>query len=138
MIDNNYMYKFIEDICKEVGPRESGTEQEILAGNRVELELKNFCDETRQEKYISSPHAFLGGIKYGAIMVFIAGVFYWLTLLIDINVISLNASISTIFLLIAIILNKFDSWLEGLITLEHGVTWCNSTLSRSSTGRASR
>jgi hypothetical protein len=48
MIDNNYMYKFIEDICNEVGPRESGTEQEILAGNRVESELKKFCDETHQ------------------------------------------------------------------------------------------
>ena len=104
MIDNNYMYKFIEDICNEVGPRESGTEQEVLAGNRVESELKKFCDKTHQEKYKSSPHAFLGGIKYGAILVFIAGVFYWLTLLIDINVISLNSSMSTIFLLIAIIL----------------------------------
>ena len=104
MIDNNYMFKFIEDICNDVGPRESGTEQEILAVNRVESELKKFCDETHQEAYISSPHAFLGGIKYGAILVFIAGVFYWLTLLININVISLNALMSMIFLLIAIIL----------------------------------
>jgi len=39
MFDNNYTYKFIEDICNEIGPRESGTEQEILAGNRVESEL---------------------------------------------------------------------------------------------------
>jgi len=39
MFDNNYTYKFIEDIYNEIGPRESGTEQEILAGNRVESEL---------------------------------------------------------------------------------------------------
>ena len=31
MFDNNYMYKFIEDICDDIGPRESGTEQEIIA-----------------------------------------------------------------------------------------------------------
>ena len=40
MFDNNYMHKFIEDICNDIGPRESGTEQEILTGNRVESELK--------------------------------------------------------------------------------------------------
>lgn len=64
---NNYMYGFIEKICDEVGPRESGTEQEILAGNMIKEELNKFCDEAHQEEYISSPHAFLGGIRYGAL-----------------------------------------------------------------------
>ena len=104
MLDNNYMHKFIVDICNEIGPRESGTEQEILAGNRVESELKKFCDETHQEPYTSSPHAFLGGIRYGALMVFIAGVFFWLSLLIDLNIISLNPIFNVLFLILAIVL----------------------------------
>ncbi|NVM45924.1 MAG: M28 family peptidase [Candidatus Lokiarchaeota archaeon] len=104
MFDNNYMHKFIEDICNDIGPRESGTEQEILAGNRVESELKKFCDETHQEEYISSPHAFLGGIRYGALLVFIAGIFFWLSLLIDFNVIILNPIFDILFLIIAIVL----------------------------------
>ncbi|MFX1286924.1 MAG: M28 family metallopeptidase [Promethearchaeota archaeon] len=103
MFDNNYMHKFIEDVCNEIGPRESGTEQEILAGNKVESELKKFCDETHQETYISSPHAFLGGIRYGALIVFIAGIFYWLSLLIDLNILSLNPILNISFLIIAII-----------------------------------
>ena len=104
MFDNNYMHKFIEDICNDIGPRESGTEQEILTGNRVESELKKFCDETHQEPYTSSPHAFLGGIRYGALLVFIAGIFFWLSLLIDFNIINLNPIFDVLFLIIAIVL----------------------------------
>jgi len=104
MFDNNYMHKFIEDICTEIGPRESGTEQEILAGNRVESELKKFCDETHQESYTSSPHAFLGGIRYGALIVFIAGIFFWVSLLGDLNIIYLNPVIDITFLILAVIL----------------------------------
>ncbi len=104
MFDNNYMYKFIEDICNDIGPRESGTEKELLAGNKVELELKKFCDETHQESYISSPHAFLGGIRYGALIVFIAGVFFWVSLLGDLSVINLNPVFDIIFLVLAVIL----------------------------------
>ena len=104
MFDNNYMHKFIEDVCNEIGPRESGTEQEILAGNRVESELKKFCDETHQEPYTSSPHAFLGGIRYGALIVFIAGVFFWISLLGDLNVINLNPIFDSLLLIFAIVL----------------------------------
>lgn len=107
MVNKNlevYMHKFIEDICNEIGPRESGTEQEILCGNRIEEELKKFCDETRQEEYVSSPHAFLGGIRYGAFLVFVAIIFYWITLLIDLKLLQLDAFFSLVILIIAIIL----------------------------------
>ena len=104
MIDNNYMHKFIEDVCKEIGPRESGTKQEIEAGDKIETELKKFCDETRQESYISSPHAFLGGIRYGTLLVFIAGILFWLSLLNDLNIIALSPIFNVLFLIISIIL----------------------------------
>ncbi|MHA2289932.1 MAG: hypothetical protein ACXABG_14195 [Promethearchaeota archaeon] len=90
MIDNNYMHKFIVDVCNDIGPRESGTEQELEAGNKLESELKKFCDKTHQEPYISSPHAFLGGIRYGASLVFIAGIMFWLSFLIDLNIINIS------------------------------------------------
>ena len=41
----DYMYDFIKRVCDEVGPRESGTEEEILAGNMIEEEFKKYCDE---------------------------------------------------------------------------------------------
>lgn len=101
---NNYMYEFIEKICNEIGPRESGTEQEILAGNMIEEELKKFCDEAHQEEYISSPHAFLGGIRYAAFLVFVSIILYWLSLLIDLNILQIGNGYSFIFTVIAVIL----------------------------------
>jgi acetylornithine deacetylase/succinyl-diaminopimelate desuccinylase-like protein len=81
----NYMHKFIVDICKEIGPRESGSKEEELAGNRVEEELKKFCDKTHQEEFISSPTAFLGFIRYGSIMIICGIILYWLSLLTDLG-----------------------------------------------------
>ena len=101
---NNYMYGFIVKVCDDIGPRESGTEQEILAGNMIEEEMKKFCDEAHQEEYVSSPHAFLGGIRYGALLVFISIVLYWLSLLIDIGVIQIDSAYSFIFMIIATVL----------------------------------
>ncbi len=101
---NNYMYEFIEKICNEVGPRESGTEQEILAGNLIEEELRNFCDEAHQEEYISSPHAFLGGIRYAASLVLVSVLLYWLSLLIDLRILLIGNYYSIIFIIIAVIL----------------------------------
>ncbi|MHA1805667.1 MAG: hypothetical protein ACTSU4_14220 [Promethearchaeota archaeon] len=43
---NEYMYNFIEEVCNKIGPRESGSESEKLTGDKIESELKNYCDET--------------------------------------------------------------------------------------------
>ncbi|MCK4781044.1 MAG: hypothetical protein KAT57_12670, partial [Candidatus Lokiarchaeota archaeon] len=101
---NNYMYEFIEKVCNEIGPRESGTEQELLAGNLIEEELKKFCDETHQEEYMSSPHAFLGGIRYAAFLVLVSILLYWLSLLIDLRILQIDILYSLIFMVIAVIL----------------------------------
>ena len=106
MIDksfNEYMHKFIEDICNEIGPRESGTEQELQCGNRIEDELKKYCHKTHQEEYVSSPHAFLGGIRYGVLLVFVAIIFYWIILLRDLMLIQFDESFNLMFLTISVI-----------------------------------
>ncbi len=101
---NNYMYDFIVKVCNEIGPRESGTEQELLAGNMIEEELKKSCDEVHQEAYISSPHAFLGGIRYGTFLVLVSLILYWLSLLIDLGILQINGNYSFFFMIIAAIL----------------------------------
>jgi len=101
---NNYMLQFIKEICNEVGPRESGTDQEMLAGDKIEQEMQKFCDTTHQEEYISSPHAFLGGIRYGALLALISIILFWLSLLVDFAFLPLERIYSLVFILIAAIL----------------------------------
>jgi hypothetical protein len=97
----DYMHGFIEQICTEIGPRESGTTQEEQAGNRIEEELKQLGAETHQEEYISSPTAFLGFIRYGAILLISAIVFYWLSLLKDLGMLQITTEVSLAFMIIA-------------------------------------
>jgi len=107
MVDDtlkNYMFQFIKDVCDKIGPRESGTEQEVLAGDKIEEEMQKFCDTTHQEEYISSPHAFLGGIKYGAFLALISIGLYWLSLFVDLSILPLEPIYSFLFILIAVIL----------------------------------
>ncbi len=98
------MHKFIGDICDGIGPRESGTEQDILAGNKIEDELKRFCDETWQEEYTSSPTAFLGFIRYGVLLVIFSVIFYWLSLIVELQWLIIDSSFILYFLIIAFIL----------------------------------
>ncbi len=95
---DDYMHGFIKRICDEVGPRESGTEQEVIAGNMIEEEFKKYCDQTYQEEYTSSPTAFLGFIRYGAGILIIAILLYWLSLFVDLGILHIERFYSLIFI----------------------------------------
>jgi len=101
------MHAFIEDICNEIGPRESGKKEEKLAGNKIEEEMKNFCDETHQEEYISSPTAFLGFVRYGASLFIISIILYWLSFSVDNGWLLLGPEFSIIFSVISLSLTGF-------------------------------
>jgi hypothetical protein len=103
----NYMHKFIVDICDKIGPRESGTKEEELAGNKIEEELKKFCDETHQEEYTSSPTAFLGFIRYGAILITLGIFLYWISLLIDEGWLQIGGNLALVSSAIASIISVF-------------------------------
>ncbi|MEX2705867.1 MAG: M28 family metallopeptidase [Candidatus Freyrarchaeum guaymaensis] len=110
MIDTDlkdYMHRFIEDVCDKIGPRESGSKEEELAGNMIEEELKKFCDETHQEEYVSSPTAFLGFIRYGAIMIISGIILYWLSLSVDLGWLLIDANLGLVFSALASVLAVF-------------------------------
>lgn len=104
-----YMHKFIEDICDEIGPRKSASGQEKNAGDKIEAIFKEFCDETVQEEFTLHPKAFLGFIRYGALMAIVSIVLYWLSLLIDRGQLQIDQIFSLIFLTTALILITFSA-----------------------------
>ncbi|MFX0015475.1 MAG: M28 family metallopeptidase [Candidatus Hermodarchaeota archaeon] len=64
---------FIQRIYDEVGPRLAGSEEEKKAGNIIQEELRQFCDEVYQEEFICRPRGFLDFIWITTIF-YLAGV----------------------------------------------------------------
>ncbi len=104
---NDYMFDFIEQICKEIGPRESASEPEHKAGDKIEEILKVFCDETDQEEFVVHPRGSLGFVRYGAIMTLCAMVLYWVSLLSDFKVLKIMPAINLLSLSLAVVFVTF-------------------------------
>ncbi len=100
----NYMWNFIDEVCVEIGPRPSASVAEKKAGDRIEKELRALCDETYQEEFTLAPKAFLGFVRYSAIMILCSVLFYWLSILVDSGALLLVSNSSFIFLIIGLIL----------------------------------
>jgi hypothetical protein len=73
----DYMFGLIESICEKIGPREPGSSEELRAADVIEEEFKKHCDTTSQESFECHPEAFLGFIKYSALLTAIGLIAYW-------------------------------------------------------------
>lgn len=60
----DYMYGLIDRVMKEIGPRESCSEQERRLGELFAEEVRPACHEVHMEKFTCSPRAFLGFFPY--------------------------------------------------------------------------
>ena len=74
--NTNYAIKAIKNICKNIGPRASGSESEKKAQEFVSEELKSSCDSVSTEEFIVHPNAFLGWIPLCSILMTTAAVLY--------------------------------------------------------------
>ena len=73
-----YMYGLIDTVLREIGTRESCSENEKRAGRFFAEQWKPICDRVDIETFTCSPTAFLGFLPF-AVMFYIAGAaFYWL------------------------------------------------------------
>lgn len=64
-VDNSYsdyMYNFIDTICKEFGPRYSCSDAEKNANIWIKEELDNFCDETFIDEFETRPSLYPQGL----------------------------------------------------------------------------
>ncbi len=70
---SDYMYKLVDKVITEIGPRESCGEQEKKLGRLMVKELEPACDRVDVETFTCSPKAFLGAFPF-LVAVYIAGV----------------------------------------------------------------
>ncbi len=75
----NYVVKNVKRICKEVGPRPSGSEKELEAQNWMAEELKTTCDSVNVEPFTLHPWAFMGWIQVTVFCAVVASALLFLT-----------------------------------------------------------
>lgn len=73
----NFSVRGIKKICKDVGPRPAGSEQEHEAQKLMAAELDGACDKVEIEPFDVHPGAFLGWILTGGIMMIAAIVLFF-------------------------------------------------------------
>lgn len=73
----NFSVRGIKKICKDVGPRPAGSEQEHEAQKLMAAELDGACDKVEIEPFDAHPGAFLGWILTDGIMMIAAIVLFF-------------------------------------------------------------
>ncbi len=92
----NYTAREIKYVCKNIGPRPSGEENEKKAQERFAEELKKYSDEVSVEPFALHPKAFLGWVPLCAVMMIISSVIFFF----GYTVISLALSVLSLFFIV--------------------------------------
>lgn len=74
----NYAARGIKDVCKTIGPRFSGTEQEKKGIEYMAREMETCCDSVNIDSYPVHPKAFLGWIPLTVTFMSISSVLFFL------------------------------------------------------------
>jgi hypothetical protein len=69
----DYMYALIDKVMKDIGPRESCSEQERELGKLFADEVAGACEKVETDEFTCSPTAFLGFFPY-LVLMYLAGV----------------------------------------------------------------
>lgn len=73
----NYTARSIKKVCKEIGPRFSGSEQEKKAVEYMAEELKTCCDDVKIDSFSVHPKAFLGWIPLSVVLMTVSSVLFF-------------------------------------------------------------
>lgn len=73
----NYAARAIKKVCKEIGPRFSGSEEEKKGIEFMSEELKTCCDDVKVDSFSVHPKAFLGWIPMSGALMIVASVLFF-------------------------------------------------------------
>lgn len=74
----NYTVREIKKICKNIGPRIAGSEQEHEAHKYIAEEMKTCCDKVDIEEFKLSPEAFMSWVRIDGALVLLSVIFAWI------------------------------------------------------------
>ncbi|MBQ4627181.1 MAG: M20/M25/M40 family metallo-hydrolase [Clostridia bacterium] len=73
----NYTARSIKKVCKEIGPRFAGSEEEKKGIDYMEEELKTCCDEVGRDEYPVHPMAFLGWVPLSVVLMTVSSLLFF-------------------------------------------------------------
>lgn len=76
----NYTVREIKKICKNIGPRLAGSEQEYEAHKYIAKEMETCCDEVAVEDFKLAPEAFMSWVRIDGALVILSILFAFLNL----------------------------------------------------------
>ena len=68
----NFAARTIKKVCKDIGPREAGTQAELDAQNFMAQQVGDAADEVKQESFTIAHRAFLAWLRLSGILLLIA------------------------------------------------------------------
>ena len=71
----NYTVREIKKMCKEIGPRPSGSESEKKAQEYITEQMKTCADEVTMEPFKLAPDAFMAWVRMDGILILISVIF---------------------------------------------------------------
>lgn len=81
----NYTVREIKKICKNIGPRIAGSQQEHEAHKYIAEEMKTCCDKVDIEEFKLAPEAFMSWVRIDGALVILSVIFAWINNFVDIG-----------------------------------------------------
>ncbi len=79
----NYTVREIKKICKNIGPRLAGSEQEYEAHKYIAEEMKTCCDKVDIEEFKLAPEAFMSWVRIDGVLILLSILFAWINNFVD-------------------------------------------------------
>lgn len=81
----NYTVREIKKICKNIGPRLAGSEQEYEAHKYIAEEMKTCCDSVEIEDFKFAPEAFMSWVRIDGVLILLSILFAWINKFVDVS-----------------------------------------------------
>ena len=134
----NYTARSIKKVCKEIGPRFAGSEQEKKAVEYMAEDLKTCCDEVGMDEYTVSPMAFLGWIPLSIILMTISSALFFAVALFNLAYQLLFVSVALVAVCLFFIVTEFLFYKETLDPFMKKKTSYNAYGYRKASGETKR
>ncbi len=109
----NYAARSVKKVCKEIGPRFAGSEEEKKSIEYMAEDLKTCCNDVKIDSYTVHPKAFLGWIPFSVVAMTISNVLFFIAQFFEIAPV-FYASVALTVLCLFFIITEFLFYKETL------------------------